>query len=153
MSCQLRRAPPQLLLEIDIGERLPVGVADDEAPSIQLGVGFLDGPRRREAAFGLVDHCTIADPRLQATQGQRRDADLRMRETPAVLGWSGTCRGLLRVAGGDPLSGGSLNPGAGKQNLSTRPHRARRPAMRGRSATFRHDPIARAGQRCVAVAL
>ena len=33
------------VLEIDVGQRLPVGVADDEA-----GVGFIDGPRRWEAA-------------------------------------------------------------------------------------------------------
>ena len=39
-----RRAPSRLLLEIDVGERLPVAVADDEA-----GVGVLDGPRRRES--------------------------------------------------------------------------------------------------------
>ena len=32
------------------GERLSVGVADDKAPPIQLGVGLLDGPGRREAA-------------------------------------------------------------------------------------------------------
>jgi hypothetical protein len=45
---QLGRRPPcRLLLEIDVGERLPVGVADDEA-----GVGLLDGPGRREAALG-----------------------------------------------------------------------------------------------------
>ena len=36
-----------LLLEIEVGQRLPVGVADDEA-----GVGLLDGPGRREAALG-----------------------------------------------------------------------------------------------------
>jgi hypothetical protein len=40
-----RRPAPRLLLEIDVGERLPGGVADDEA-----GVGLLDGSRRREAA-------------------------------------------------------------------------------------------------------
>ena len=50
---QLRRcAAARLLLEIDVGERLPVGVADDEAPPMQLGVGLVDGPRRREAALG-----------------------------------------------------------------------------------------------------
>jgi hypothetical protein len=38
---------PRLILEIDVGECLPVGVADDEA-----GVGFFDGPARREAARG-----------------------------------------------------------------------------------------------------
>src|SRR4029077_2921287 len=41
------RASARLLLEIDVGNRLPVGVADDEA-----GVGLLDGPGRREAALG-----------------------------------------------------------------------------------------------------
>jgi hypothetical protein len=41
----------RLVLEIDIGERVPAGVADDEAPPIQLGVGVVDGPRRREAAL------------------------------------------------------------------------------------------------------
>jgi hypothetical protein len=39
--------PPLLLLEIDVGQRLPVGVADDEAGGI-----LLDGPGRREAAGG-----------------------------------------------------------------------------------------------------
>ena len=38
-----RRSPTRLVLEIDVGERLPVGVPDDKAPPIQLGVG----PRRR----------------------------------------------------------------------------------------------------------
>ncbi len=36
----------------DVGERLPVSVADDEVPPIRLGVGLIDGPRRREAALG-----------------------------------------------------------------------------------------------------
>jgi hypothetical protein len=40
---------PRLLLEIDVGERLPIGIADDEASPIQLGVGLVDGPGRREA--------------------------------------------------------------------------------------------------------
>ena len=42
-----RRSAAGLIFEIDVGERLPVGVADDEA-----GVGLLDGPGRREAALG-----------------------------------------------------------------------------------------------------
>ena len=46
------RATPRLIFEIDVVERLPVGVADDEAPPIQLGVGLVDGPGRREAALG-----------------------------------------------------------------------------------------------------
>ena len=39
--------PKWPIREVDVGERLPVGVADDEA-----GVGFLGGPRRRE--FGAT---------------------------------------------------------------------------------------------------
>jgi hypothetical protein len=42
-----RRAPPRLVLEIDVSERLPVGVADDEA-----GVRFLGEPG--EAARRIV---------------------------------------------------------------------------------------------------
>jgi hypothetical protein len=38
-----RRATARLVLEIDAGERLPVGVANDEAPPIQLWVGLFDG--------------------------------------------------------------------------------------------------------------
>jgi hypothetical protein len=61
-----RRSTTRLLLEIHVGERLPVGVADDET-----GVRLFGDPRRREAAgFGLVAHRTIADPRLQAAQAQ-----------------------------------------------------------------------------------
>jgi hypothetical protein len=40
-----RRSPSRLVLEIDVGECLPIVVADDEAR-----VGLLDGPGRREAA-------------------------------------------------------------------------------------------------------
>jgi hypothetical protein len=45
-----RRSSSGLVFEIDVGERLPVSLADDEAPPIQLGVGPVDGPGRREAA-------------------------------------------------------------------------------------------------------
>jgi hypothetical protein len=45
------RLPTGLILEIHVGQRLPVAVADDEAPPIQLGVGLVDGPGRREAAL------------------------------------------------------------------------------------------------------
>ena len=38
-----RRTPPRLILEVHVGQRLPVGVAGDEA-----GVGLLGGPGRRE---------------------------------------------------------------------------------------------------------
>ena len=40
------RSPSRLILEIDVGERLPVSVADDKA-----GIGLFGGPRRREAAL------------------------------------------------------------------------------------------------------
>jgi Carboxypeptidase Taq (M32) metallopeptidase len=42
-----RRSPPRLLLEIGVGERLPLGVADDEAFRLRV-----DRPRRREGACG-----------------------------------------------------------------------------------------------------
>jgi hypothetical protein len=46
---EARNQPPLswLLLKIDLGERLPVAFADDEA-----SVALLDGPGRREAAGG-----------------------------------------------------------------------------------------------------
>jgi hypothetical protein len=37
-----RRAASGLVLAIHVGERLPVGVADDEAPPIKLWIGLLD---------------------------------------------------------------------------------------------------------------
>ena len=62
-----RRAPSRLLLEINVGERLPVGVADDEA-----GVGLLDGPGRREVrcsgAFLCLCEC-IASRSGRAAMG------------------------------------------------------------------------------------
>ena len=39
-----RREVSGLILEIDLGERPPVGAADDETLPIQLGVGGVDGP-------------------------------------------------------------------------------------------------------------
>jgi hypothetical protein len=45
-----RRSASRLVLEIDIGERSPVPVADDVALSIELGVWIVDAPGRREAA-------------------------------------------------------------------------------------------------------
>ena len=49
---QLARGPATgLVLAIDEGQRLPVAVAHDEARS-----GFLDGPRRWEAAFSTDRH-------------------------------------------------------------------------------------------------
>ena len=43
------RASAGLLLEIDVGKRLPTGVADDEA-----GVRLFSDPRRREAAGSVT---------------------------------------------------------------------------------------------------
>jgi len=45
-----RRSPAGLILEIDIGKRVAVGVADDETVLAELHVRVIDGPRRREAA-------------------------------------------------------------------------------------------------------
>jgi hypothetical protein len=47
-----RRAMLQLPLEIDVSERLPISIADDEAPPIQVGVSLVSRPGRREAAGG-----------------------------------------------------------------------------------------------------
>ena len=44
-GCAELRHGGRLVFEIDMSQRLPAGVADDEA-----GVRFLDGPGRREAA-------------------------------------------------------------------------------------------------------
>jgi hypothetical protein len=44
-----RRAPPRLILEIDIGKLLSVAVADNKA-----GIQFPDSPGRREAAGGQL---------------------------------------------------------------------------------------------------
>ena len=53
--------PKWPIREVDVGERLPGGVPDDEAPPIQLGVGLVDGPGRREAA------CEPAWPKKKGT--------------------------------------------------------------------------------------
>ena len=42
------------------------------------------GGGNRRGSGPLLDHRTIADPRLQAAQGQRHGADLRRERTPAV---------------------------------------------------------------------
>jgi hypothetical protein len=52
-----RRAMLYLPLEIDVSKCLPFGVADDEAPPIQLGVGLVDRPsggKRRERSRGQI---------------------------------------------------------------------------------------------------
>ena len=53
------RAPPRLILEIDLGKLLPVGVAHDEAGVVE----FFDGPRWWEAASGhYLFVCYVAGP-------------------------------------------------------------------------------------------
>ena len=52
--------PKWPIREVDVGERLPVVIADDEA-----GVGLLDGPGRREAADGHRVRDIIACCRLR----------------------------------------------------------------------------------------
>src|SRR5690349_25167224 len=50
---QIRRcAPAGLVLEIDVGEGVTVGVADDVAVLAELLVRVIDRPGRRETAFG-----------------------------------------------------------------------------------------------------
>ena len=46
-DCQRHASIFRIVLEIDVGQRLPVSVADDEA-----GVRRFDGPGRREVAHG-----------------------------------------------------------------------------------------------------
>jgi hypothetical protein len=45
----LAATPTGLVLEIDIGERVAVGAADDEAVLAEVLVSVVDGPLRREA--------------------------------------------------------------------------------------------------------
>ncbi len=49
VSSLSRSAAPRLCLKVGrLGERLAIAVADDEALPIQLRIGLLDGPGRRE---------------------------------------------------------------------------------------------------------
>jgi hypothetical protein len=52
-----RRSPAGLLVEIDVGERVAVGVADDEAGLAELGVRVIDGPGRRKRRSVMVVAC------------------------------------------------------------------------------------------------
>ena len=52
------RSLARLILEINIRERLTVVIADDEA-----GVLLLDGPRRREAAWGHFSFAVLCKSR------------------------------------------------------------------------------------------
>ena len=51
-------SPPRLILEIDIDQRVAVGVTDDVAVLPELRVRIIDVPRRREAA-GLARSAQI----------------------------------------------------------------------------------------------
>ena len=59
-------------LKFHLGERLPVVIADDEAPPIQLGVGLFDGPGRREVAVGLF-YCQDKNGLTELGGGARRN--------------------------------------------------------------------------------
>ena len=61
------RATTRLVLEVDVGQRLPVAVADDEAPAIQFGVGA--GQRLRRAG-----RCTDLGPLFRRPSAYRPDA-------------------------------------------------------------------------------
>ncbi len=61
--------PSRLVLEIDVGERVPVGVADDEAVLAELHVQVIDGPGRREAARF---HRSARDPLPPRSRLERR---------------------------------------------------------------------------------
>jgi hypothetical protein len=62
-----RRATARLHLEVDVGERLPAGFADDEA-----GLLLVDRPARREAAAGCraLTGPTIRSPRRERAESQ-----------------------------------------------------------------------------------
>ena len=68
LKADIRRAPTGLVLEVEIPERLPGGVADNEARLV-----VLDRPRRREAAHGSDDSA------ISALRRKRRSAILRRR--------------------------------------------------------------------------
>ena len=46
--------PKWPIREVDVGQRLPISIADDEAPPIQLGVGVVDGPGRWGSGAGMA---------------------------------------------------------------------------------------------------
>jgi hypothetical protein len=83
------RAPSRFLLEIDIGERMAVGVMDDEALSPELGVGSFDGPRRREAALTLGSGAPASCDRLGGIQRKKL---FRSKGTPHSRGNCNTDR-------------------------------------------------------------
>ncbi len=64
-----RRAPTGLVLEIEIAERLPGAIADNETGVVRL----LYRPRRREAAHGSDDSA------ISALRRKQRSANLRRR--------------------------------------------------------------------------
>ena len=76
-----RRAPAGLIVAIDAGERLPVGIADDEG-----GVRFLSYPRRREAALGQGS--TLLLPVDDAEHQLQVLADARSTAAPQLLGYA-----------------------------------------------------------------
>ena len=96
-----RRAPSGLLLAIDVSERLPVGVADDEA-----GVGFLDGPGRREVALRhsryighLLKRYSTLTGITTTTIGQLRKQQLSLADNPTWVAYNERLFEGLRKAG------------------------------------------------------
>jgi hypothetical protein len=76
----------------------PVGIAADETPPIQLGVGLVDGPGWREAALG---HGTVVTALQHADVYDALDgsAGLRGRRSPALLQLLGHASAAQRAAG------------------------------------------------------
>src|SRR5205807_5032972 len=46
-----RRSPARLILEIDVGQRVAVGISHDEAILAELRFGVIDRPGRRESTL------------------------------------------------------------------------------------------------------
>jgi hypothetical protein len=84
--------PPRLILEIDIGERLSVVVAHDEAGVVV----FLDGPWRREAAL------SNSSGNLAKFAAMRR---VSLRVSFVVLCVMVLCGPMVRLAGNSLLLG------------------------------------------------
>ena len=95
-----------------VGDRVLVGVADDEAvlPELHVPGSSTDhggGERRGELGAGGCGSGCDADLRLRRRPEMGKE---EAEEAPAVLGWRGALPRPPRLAGGS-ISGGSLKPG------------------------------------------
>ena len=79
-----RRSPTGLVLEVEVAERLPGAVADDEAGVVVL----LDRPGRREAAHGNNSAISAARRKRRSAILRRRDA-MGETQTSSVQGRAG----------------------------------------------------------------